>query len=71
MSIPTLFQTSPKIHGLRGDNARVTAIEDRVLIRAVDSMAEEATTVAFKADQARELAAAIIAAADLAEGGRA
>lgn len=38
-----------------------------VLIRAVDIVAEEAVTVAFRPDQARALAAAIVAAADKAE----
>ena len=32
----TVFEGSPKFGGISGDHARVTAIEDRVLIRAID-----------------------------------
>ena len=63
----TVFEGSQKFGGISGDHARVTAIEDRVLIRAIDSMAEEAFTIAMRPDQARALAAGIVAAADNAE----
>ena len=63
----TIFEGSPKFGGISGDHARVTAIEDRVLIRAIDSMAEEAVTIAMRPDQARALAAGIVAAAENAE----
>ena len=63
----TVFEGSPKFGGISGDHARVTAIEDRVLIRAIDAMAEEAVTIAMTPDQARALAAGIVAAADGAE----
>ena len=60
----TVFEGAPKFGGISGDYARVTAIEDRVLIRAIDSMAEEAVTIAMTPKQARALAAGIVAAAD-------
>ena len=62
-----VFEGSPKFGGISGDYARVTAIEDRVLIRAIDAMAEEAVTIAMTPDQAWALAAGIVAAADNAE----
>ena len=60
----TIFDDTPKYPGLHGDMARVTYIEDRVLIRAIDSMAEEAVTIAMTPDQARALATAIVVAAN-------
>ena len=63
----TLFEDSPKFSGISGDYARVTGIEDRVLIRAIDSMAEEYVIIAMTPDQARALAAGIVAAAKNAE----
>ena len=63
----TIFKGTPVYDGLRSDCARVTSIEDRVLIRAVDRVAEEAITIAMTPDQARDLAAGIIAAAEKAE----
>ena len=63
----TIFDDTPKYPGLHGDMARVTYIEDRVLIRAIDAMAEEAVTIAMTPDQARSLAAGIVAAAENAE----
>lgn len=63
----TVFENSPKFGGISGDHARVTAIEDRVLVRAVDTMAEEAVTIAMTPDQARAFAAGIIVAAINAE----
>ena len=63
----TIFEGRPKFSGISGDHARVTAIEDRVLIRAIDSMAEEAVTIAMRPDQARALATAIVVAANDAE----
>ena len=65
----TAFQGSPKFGGISGDHARVTEIEDRVLIRAIDAMAEEAATIALTPAQARDLAQGIIAAAENAEAG--
>lgn len=41
----TIFDDTPKYPGLQGDMARVTSIEDWVLIRAVDTMAEEGVTL--------------------------
>ena len=64
----TVFEGSPKFGGISGDYARVMVVEDRVLIRAIDAMAEEAVTIAMTPEQARELAQGIIAAADRAEG---
>lgn len=63
----TVFEGSPKFGSISGDQARVTAIEDRVLIRAIDAMDEEAVTIAMTPDQARALAAGIVAAAENAE----
>ena len=63
----TVFEGSPKFGGISDDHARVTTIEDRVLINAIDAMAEEAATIAMTPAQARELAAGIVAAADNAE----
>ena len=65
----TVFEGSPKFGGIRGDYARVTAFDDRVLIRAIDEMAEEAVTIAMTPDQARAFAAGIVAAAENAEAG--
>lgn len=67
----TVFEGAPKFGGISGDHARVTAIEDLVLIRAIDEMAEEAVTIAMTAEQARDLAKAIKDAAAEAEGGAA
>ena len=63
----TVFEGAPKFGGISGDHARVTEIEDRVLIRVVDRVAEEAVTIAMTPDQARALAAGIVAAAENAE----
>lgn len=64
----TIFDGTPKYPGLQGDLARVTFIEDRVLIRAVDTMAEEGVTIAMTVQQACDFAAAIVrAAADIQE----
>ena len=62
-----VFKGSPKFGGISGDHARVTAFDDRVLIRAVDTMAEEAVTIAMRPDQARALAIGILHAAEKAE----
>ena len=61
------FEGIPKFGGISGDHASVTAFYDRVLIRAVDTMAEEAVTIAMTPKQARALAQGIIAAAEKAE----
>ena len=58
---------SVKFGVISGDSACVTHIEDRVQIRAIDRMAEEAITIDMTPDQARDLAAGIIAAAEKAE----
>ena len=63
----TLFEDIPKFSGISSDYVLVTEIEDRVLIRAIDEMAEEAVTIAMRPDQARALAAGIVAAAENAE----
>ena len=65
----TVFEGSQTFVGISGDYARVTTIKDRVPIRAIDDMAEEAVTIAMTPAQARALAAGIIAAADNAEAG--
>lgn len=62
---------TPKYQGLAGDVARVTCFEDRVLIRAVDTMDEEAATIAMSPEQASAFAAAIMRAAADAAGGAA
>ena len=48
----TVFEGAPKFGGISA-GLRVTAIEDRVLIRAIDAMAEEAVTIVMTPDQAR------------------
>lgn len=66
----TIFEGVPLLRGIRGDQAKVTHIEGRVLLRASDTMAEDAVMVAFTPDQADTLADAIRAAAVRArEGG--
>lgn len=67
----TIFDDTQKYPGLQGDLARVTSIEDRVLIRAVDAMFAEGVTIAMSPEQARRLAEAIKDAAAEAEGGAA
>ena len=63
----TVFEGTPKFIGIRGCHARVTTVEDRVPIRAIDAMAEEAVTIAMTPDQAHALAAGIVVAAINAE----
>ena len=63
----TVFEGSPKHPGISGDHARVTTVEDRVLIRAINPRVDEAVTIAMTPGQARELSAGIIAAAKDAE----
>ena len=63
----TVFEGAPKFSGISSVHTRVTTIEDMVLIRAVDRVAEEAVTIAMTPDQARSLAAGIVAAAENAE----
>ena len=62
-----VFKGSPKFGGISGDHARVTALNDLVLIRAVDTAFEDAVTVAMTPKRARALAAGIVAAAEKAE----
>ena len=63
----TVFEGRPKFGGISGDYARVRVLEDRVLIRAIDAIAEEGVTIAMTPKQARELAAGIVAAAEKAD----
>ena len=63
----TVEEDRPKFGGISGDYARVTGIEDLVLISAIDPTAEDTVTIAMTPDQARSLAAGIVAAADNAE----
>ena len=63
----TVFEGSPKFGGIRCDYAYVWVIDDRVLVRAIDAMAEEAVAIAMTPAQARDLAAGIVAAAEKAE----
>ena len=65
----TVFDDTPNYPGISGDYARVTSIEGRVLLRTVDTMAEEAVTTAYTPAQARELAAALVETANDAEAG--
>lgn len=62
-----IFDDTPVYRGMSGDHARVANIEGRVLIRWVDTMAEESLTAAFSPAQARALAEAILGAAKAAE----
>ena len=62
----TVSEGSPKFGGISGDYARVMVIEDRVLIRAIDAMSEAAATISMTPEQARDLAAGIVAAAEKA-----
>ena len=59
----TIFKGTPKYQGNGGDSARVADFDGRVLIRAVDRVAEEAVTIAMTPDQAQ----GIVAAAEQAE----
>lgn len=61
-----VFEGTQAHLGLRGDRARVTHVDDRVVIRCVDIMAEEVVTIAMDPDQARAFAEAIIASAEMA-----
>lgn len=54
-----IFDGTPVYDGRKGDCARVTHIEGRVLIRAVDRVAEEAVTIAMTPEQAETFAEAI------------
>lgn len=63
----TLFEGNQKFGGVSGDYARVTAIEDLVLIIAVDTEFDEVASIAMTPEQARALAAGIVAAAENAE----
>ena len=61
------FEGTPRFGGICGDYARVTTANDRVMIRVIDPIAEEAVTIAMTPKQARALAAGIVAAAEKAE----
>ena len=68
MDMTAAFTGTPKHPGIRGDHARVTRIEGRVLIRAIDAMADEAAvTIAMRPDPARALASGIIDSSEKAE----
>lgn len=60
----TIFEGTPTYPGITGDRARVAHIEGRVLIRSVDTMAEEAVTIVMTPEQAVKLAEAIVNAAN-------
>lgn len=60
----TIFDGTPTYTGINGDRARVTSNDGRVLVRAIDAMAEEAVTIAMSPEQAVTLAAAIVDAAN-------
>ena len=62
-----VFNGTPKYHGIRGDHARVADFYDRVWIRVIDVMDEEALIISMTPKQARALAQGIIAAAEKAE----
>ena len=64
----TVEEGRPKFGCICGYFARVTTINDRVVIRAVGAMMADGAVVAMTPDQARALAAGIVAAADNAEG---
>ena len=63
----TVFEGSPQFGGICGDYARVTTANDRVMIRVIDPIAEDAVTIAMTPAQARALAQGIIEAAKKAE----
>ena len=62
------FKGTPKFTCMSCDHARVTDFYGCVLIRAVDTTANEVVTIAMTPAQARALAQGIIEAADRAEG---
>lgn len=64
----TIFERAPKFDGISGDYVRVAVIGNRVGIRAIDALSEEAATISMTPEQARALAQGIIEAADRAEG---
>ena len=64
-----VFEGSPTFVGISCDYARVTALNDLVLIRAVDTAFEDAVTISMRPDQARALAIGILHAAEKAEAG--
>ena len=63
----TVFEGNTKFGGISGNSARVTKIEDRVLIRAIDAMAEEAVTISMTPKQARDLVDVILSSVVNAE----
>ena len=58
----TIFDGTPTYPGISGDRARVTSIEGRVMVRAIDMQAEEAVTIALTPEQARAVSQAIFKA---------
>ena len=63
----TIFDGTPTYPGINGDRARVTSIEGRVLVRAIDIMAEEAVTIALTPEQARAVSHALFMASMAAD----
>ena len=63
----TVFEDSTKFNAIGGDYVLVTGIENLVVISEIDMTAENTVTIAMTPDQARALAAGIVAAADNAE----
>ena len=61
------FKDSPKFNAIGGDYVLVTGIEDLVVISEIDMTAKNPVTIAMTPDQARALAAGIVAAAEFAE----
>ena len=52
----TVFEDSPKFSGMSRDYARVMVIEDRVIIRAIDEMAELVSYGLVSPEMAKEFA---------------
>lgn len=63
----TIFADTPKYFGIRGDHARIASIDGRVLIRAERDRQRLLGNNVHSTDQARALAAAIMAEADAAD----
>ena len=64
----TIFDGTPTYTGINGDRARVTSNDGRVLVRAIDAMAEEAVAIALTPIQAAKLADAIMSSVVKAKG---
>ena len=55
-----VFKGRTKFGGISGGHVRVAAVEDLILLRATDAMAEEAVTIAMTPKQARYLVDGIL-----------